>query len=163
VAHQQADQAASLLFFHLLPEFTMSIEKVLYRATAQATGGRDGRAVIPANGLELALSTPKELGGAGGQGANPEQLFAAGYSACFLGAMKFVAARDKVALPADVSIEGSVGIGAIPNGFGIEVDLKVSLPGMAREAAQALVDKAHVVCPYSNATRGNIDVRLSIA
>lgn len=141
----------------------MSIEKVLYRATAQATGGRDGRAVIPANGLELALSTPKELGGAGGQGANPEQLFAAGYSACFLGAMKFVAARDKVALPADVSIEGSVGIGAIPNGFGIEVDLKVSLPGMAREAAQALVDKAHVVCPYSNATRGNIDVRLSIA
>ena len=141
----------------------MSIEKVLYRATAQATGGRDGRAVIPAHGLELALSTPKELGGAGGQGANPEQLFAAGYSACFLGAMKFVAARDKIALPADVSIEGSVGIGAIPNGFGIEVDLKVSLPGMAREAAQALVDKAHVVCPYSNATRGNIDVRLSIA
>lgn len=141
----------------------MSIEKVLYRATAQATGGRDGRAVIPANGLELALSTPKELGGAGGQGANPEQLFAAGYSACFLGAMKFVAARDKVALPADVSVEGSVGIGAIPNGFGIEVDLKVSLPGMAREAAQALVDKAHVVCPYSNATRGNIDVRLSVA
>jgi Ohr subfamily peroxiredoxin len=141
----------------------MSIEKVLYRATAQATGGRDGRAVIPASGLELALSTPKELGGAGGQGANPEQLFAAGYSACFLGAMKFVAARDKIALPADVSIEGSVGIGAIPNGFGIEVDLKVSLPGMAREAAQALVDKAHVVCPYSNATRGNIDVRLTIA
>ena len=141
----------------------MSIEKVLYRATARATGGRDGRAVIPANGLELTLSTPKELGGAGGQGANPEQLFAAGYSACFLGAMKFVAARDKIALPADVSIEGSVGIGAIPNGFGIEVDLKVSLPGMARDAAQALVDKAHVVCPYSNATRGNIDVRLSIA
>lgn len=141
----------------------MSIEKVLYRATAQATGGRDGRAVIPANGLELALSTPKELGGAGGQGANPEQLFAAGYSACFLGAMKFVAARDKVALPADVSVEGSVGIGAIPNGFGIEVDLKVSLPGMARKAAQALVDKAHVVCPYSTATRGNIDVRLSVA
>jgi lipoyl-dependent peroxiredoxin len=163
VAQQQADLAATLSSFHLLLEFTMSIEKVLYRATAQATGGRDGRAVIPANGLELALSTPKELGGAGGQGANPEQLFAAGYSACFLGAMKFVAARDKIALPADVSIEGSVGIGAIPNGFGIEVDLKVSLPGMAREAAQALVDKAHVVCPYSNATRGNIDVRLYIA
>jgi Ohr subfamily peroxiredoxin len=163
VAHQQVDLAAASSFFHLLLEFTMSIEKVLYRATAQATGGRDGRAIIPANGLELALSTPKELGGAGGQGANPEQLFAAGYSACFLGAMKFVAARDKIALPADVSIEGSVGIGAIPNGFGIEVDLKVSLPGMAREAAQALVDKAHVVCPYSNATRGNIDVRLTIA
>ena len=103
------------------------------------------------------------MGGAGGQGANPEQVFAAGYSARLLGAMKFVAARDKIALPADVSIEGSVGIGAIPNGFGIEVDLKVSLPGMARDAAQALVDKAHVVCPYSNATRGNIDVRLSVA
>jgi lipoyl-dependent peroxiredoxin len=141
----------------------MSIEKVLYRATAKVTGGRDGRAVVPANGLELTLNTPKELGGAGGQGTNPEQLFAAGYSACFMGAMKFVAARDKIALPADASIEGSVGIGAIPQGFGIEVDLRISLPGMAREAAQALVDKAHGVCPYSNATRGNIDVRLSIA
>ena len=96
----------------------MSIEKVLYRAHAKATGGRDGRAVVPDSKLDLKLTTPKELGGAGGEGANPEQLFAAGYSACFLGAMKFVAARDKIALPADVSIEGSVGIGAIPNGFG---------------------------------------------
>ena len=109
------------------------------------------------------LTAPKALGGAGGEGTNPEQLFAAGYSACFIGAMKFVAARDKIDLPADVSIEGSVGIGAIPNGFGIEVDLKVSLPGMEREAAQALVNKARLVCHYSNATRGNIDVRLSIA
>lgn len=141
----------------------MSIEQVLYRAHAKATGGRDGRAVVPEGNLDLKLTTPKALGGAGGEGTNPEQLFAAGYSACFLGAMKFVAARDKIAMPADVSIEGSVGIGAIPNGFGIEVDLKISLPGMAREAAQTLVDKAHIVCPYSNATRGNIDVRLSIA
>lgn len=141
----------------------MSIEQVLYRAHAKATGGRDGRAVVPEGNLDLKLTTPKALGGAGGEGTNPEQLFAAGYSACFLGAMKFVAARDKIAIPADVSIEGSVGIGAIPNGFGIEVDLKISLPGMAREAAQTLVDKAHIVCPYSNATRGNIDVRLSIA
>ena len=141
----------------------MSIEKDLYRAQAKATGGRDGRTVVPEANLDLKLTTPKALGGAGGDGTNPEQLFAAGYSACFLGAMKFVAARDKIAMPVDVAIDGTVGIGTIPNGFGIEVDLKVSLPGMEREAAQALVNKAHIVCPYSNATRGNIDVRLSIA
>lgn len=141
----------------------MSIEKVLYRAHARATGGRDGRAVVPDSGLDLRLTTPRELGGAGGEGANPEQLFAAGYSACFIGAIKFVAARDKIALPQDVSIDGSVGIGAIPNGFGIEVELKISLPGMDRAAAQALIEKAHVVCPYSNATRNNIDVTLTLA
>lgn len=140
----------------------MSIEQVLYRAHAKATGGRDGRAVVAESHLDLKLTTPKSLGGAGGEGTNPEQLFAAGYSACFLGAMKFVAARDKITLPADVSIDGAVGIGAIPNGFGIEVDLKVSLPGMERAAAEALVAAAHIVCPYSNATRGNIDVRLSV-
>ncbi len=141
----------------------MSIEKVLYRAHARATGGRDGRAVVPDSGLDLRLTTPPELGGAGGDGANPEQLFAAGYSACFIGAMKFVAARDKVALPQDVAIDGSVGIGQIPNGFGIEVELKISLPGMDRAAAQALIEQAHQVCPYSNATRGNIDVTLTLA
>ena len=140
----------------------MSIEKVLYRSQAKVTGGRDGRALVPAASLDLKLTTPKELGGAGGEGTNPEQLFAAGYSACFLGAMKFVAAQDKIVLPADVSIEGKVGIGAIPTGFGIEVDLAISLPGMKREAAEALVAKAHIVCPYSNATRGNIDVRLTL-
>ncbi|MGF6260993.1 osmotically inducible protein OsmC [Paraburkholderia youngii] len=140
----------------------MSIEKILYRAHAHATGGRDGRTQVPEGKLDFKLTTPKELGGAGGEGANPEQLFAAGYSACFLGAMKFVAARDKIAIPKDVSVDGSVGIGAIPNGFGIEVELKISLPGMPREAAQTLVDKAHIVCPYSNATRGNIDVTLTI-
>ncbi|MGG1943461.1 organic hydroperoxide resistance protein [Trinickia sp. NRRL B-1857] len=140
----------------------MSIEKVLYRAHARATGGRDGRAVVADSSLDLRLTTPRELGGAGGDGANPEQLFAAGYSACFIGAMKFVAARDKIALPQDVSIEGSVGIGAIPNGFGIEVELKISLPGMDRESAQALIEKAHMVCPYSNATRNNIDVTLTL-
>jgi osmotically inducible protein OsmC len=141
----------------------MSIEKVLYRAHARATGGRDGRAVVPDSGLDLRLTTPRELGGAGGDGANPEQLFAAGYSACFIGAMKFVAARDKIALPQEVAIDGSVGIGQIPNGFGIEVELKISLPGMDRAAAQALIEKAHQVCPYSNATRGNIDVTLTLA
>ncbi|TDY23468.1 Ohr subfamily peroxiredoxin [Paraburkholderia sp. BL6665CI2N2] len=140
----------------------MSLEKVLYRAHAHATGGRDGRAVVPEGKLDFRLTTPRELGGAGGEGANPEQLFAAGYSACFLGAMKFVAARDKIAIPADVSIDGSVSIGALPNGFGIEVELKIALPGMEREAARALVDKAHIVCPYSNATRGNVDVTLTL-
>jgi Ohr subfamily peroxiredoxin len=141
----------------------MSIEKVLYRSHAKSTGGRDGRAVIPDAKLDLKLTTPKELGGAGGEGTNPEQLFAAGYSACFIGAMKFVAGREKITLPADVSIDASVGIGQIPNGFGIEVDLKVSVPGMDKKAAMDLVNKAHIVCPYSNATRGNIDVRLSVA
>jgi len=141
----------------------MSIEKVLYRAHAKATGGRDGRAVSSDGVLNIELSTPRELGGAGGNGTNPEQLFAAGYSACFLGALKFVAAREKIALPANTSIEGSVGIGVIPNGFGIEVELKISLPSLPREQAEALVAMAHVVCPYSNATRNNIDVTLSVA
>jgi Ohr subfamily peroxiredoxin len=140
----------------------MYLEKVLYSATATATGGREGRAVSSDTALDVQLSTPRELGGAGGPGTNPEQLFAAGYSACFIGAMKAVAAREKIALPADVSIEGRVGIGPIPNGFGIEAELKISLPGMPREAAQALVAKAHQVCPYSNATRGNIDVTLTV-
>jgi Ohr subfamily peroxiredoxin len=140
----------------------MSIEKILYQARAKATGGRDGRAVSSDGILDVKLTTPRELGGAGGAGTNPEQLFAAGYSACFIGAMKFVAARDKIALPADTSIEGSVGIGTIPNGFGIEVTLKVSVPRLPRAEAESLVQKAHVVCPYSNATRGNIDVRLIV-
>ena len=140
----------------------MSIENILYRAHANATGGRDGRAMSSDKVLDIELSTPRELGGAGGSGSNPEQLFAAGYSACFIGAMKFVAARDKIALPTEVSVAGTVGIGAIPNGFGVEVDLKISLPSMDRAAAEALVEKAHIVCPYSNATRGNVDVRLTV-
>ncbi|HET8748634.1 MAG TPA: organic hydroperoxide resistance protein [Ramlibacter sp.] len=140
----------------------MSIEKVLYRAHATANGGRDGRAVSSDHVLDVKLTTPKELGGAGGDGTNPEQLFAAGYSACFLGALKFVAGQQKVALPADTRIEGSVGIGPIPTGFGIEVELKISIPGVERAVAEALVQKAHVVCPYSNATRGNIDITLTV-
>ncbi|HEY0201746.1 MAG TPA: organic hydroperoxide resistance protein [Burkholderiaceae bacterium] len=140
----------------------MSIEKVLYTAHATATGGRDGRAVSSDNVLDVKLTTPKELGGAGSAGTNPEQLFAAGYSACFLGALKFVAAKEKKALPADLSVNGNVGIGAIPTGFGIEVELKISLPGLPRTEAEELVQKAHIVCPYSNATRGNIDVTLTV-
>ncbi|KFX02928.1 organic hydroperoxide resistance protein [Pectobacterium betavasculorum] len=140
----------------------MSIEKVLYVAHAQVTGGRDGRAVSSDKAVDVKLTTPRELGGAGGEGTNPEQLFAAGYSACFLGAMKFVGAREKIAVPADTTVNGSVGIGAIPTGFGIEVELKISLPGIDRAVAEDLVQKAHIVCPYSNATRGNIDVTLTI-
>jgi len=140
----------------------MSIQTIAYRAYAQATGGRDGRAVSSDGVLDVALTTPKELGGAGGQGTNPEQLFAAGYSACFLGAMKFIARRDKLTLPADTSIEGAVGIGEIPNGFGIEAELRITLPGLDEAEARTLIDRAHIVCPYSNATRGNIDVTLTL-
>jgi len=140
----------------------MKVEKVLYRAHAHVTGGRDGRATIPESNLDLKLTTPKELGGGGGDGTNPEQLFAAGYSACFIGALRAVSAREKIALPKDVAIDGKVGIGQIPNGFGIEVELIISLPGMDREQAQALIEKAHIVCPYSNATRNNIDVKLTL-
>jgi Ohr subfamily peroxiredoxin len=140
----------------------MSIEKVLYTAQATATGGRDGRAKSSDNVLDIQLSTPRELGGAGGPGTNPEQLFAAGYSACFLGALKFVAGKEKVALPADTNVTGRVGIGAIPTGFGIEAELRIKAPGLPKEQVQKLVEKAHIVCPYSNATRGNIDVKLVV-
>ena len=141
----------------------MSIEKVMYRAHAKAIGGRDGRALSSDNVLDLKLTVPREMGGAGEVGTNPEQLFAAGYSACFLGALKYVAGQQKVILPAATSIEGSVGIGQIPTGFGIEVELRISAPGLPREQVEALVQKANIVCPYSNATRGNIDVKLVVA
>ncbi len=140
----------------------MKIEKVLYRATATATGGRDGSAASSDGALNVQLSTPKELGGAGGSGTNPEQLFAAGYSACFIGALKFVAGQQKVRLPDGLSITGTVGIGPIPTGFGIEAELQISMPGMERSIAEGLVEKAHQVCPYSNATRGNINVTLKL-
>jgi lipoyl-dependent peroxiredoxin len=143
----------------------MAIEKALYTATATATGGRAGTAKSSDGVLDLALSTPKELGGAGGNGTNPEQLFAAGYSACFIGAMKAVAAKQKISLPAEVSITSDVAIGPHankPGAFGIQVDMKISVPGMERAALEALVATAHEVCPYSNATRGNVDVTLTI-
>jgi Ohr subfamily peroxiredoxin len=140
---------------------TQKIEKVVYRAHATSTGGRDGTSSTPDGALNLKLAVPKEMGG-NGQGVNPEQLFAAGYSACFIGAMKFVAGTQKIALPADTKIDATVGIGQIPQGFGIEVQLAVTIPGMERAAAEALVAKAHQVCPYSNATRGNIEVTLTV-
>ena len=136
--------------------------KALYTAVATATGGRDGRAVSNDNILDVKLTTPKELGGAGGEATNPEQLFAAGYSACFIGALKFVASQSKRSIPADTSITAHVGIGQIPGGFGLDIDLNIRLPGLNQVDAQALVDAAHQVCPYSNATRGNVDVRLHV-
>ena len=138
----------------------MPLEKAVYTAKAKATGGRDGRATSSDGILDVQLAVPKEMGGPGG-GTNPEQLFAAGYSACFLGAMKFVANRDKLNITKDAYIEGEVGIGPIPTGFGIEVSLNIHLEGMDQAEAQKLVDAAHIVCPYSNATRGNINVTLN--
>ena len=138
------------------------VEKVIYQANATAMGGRAGSVKSSDGLLDLKLTLPKEMGGTGG-GVNPEQLFAAGYSACFLGAMKFVAGTQKLPLPADASINSTVGIGQIPAGFGIEVQMVVNLPGMDRAAAQALFNQAHVVCPFSNATRGNIDVAITLA
>lgn len=141
----------------------MSLEKTLYTTSATAIGGRDGRVLSRDKLLDIRLTTPPELGGAGGEGTNPEQLFAAGYAACFLNAMKHVAFRNKSPMPADTSLEAVVGIG--PNssgGFSLIVELRIQAPSMSREATEALVQQAHSVCPYSNATRGNIDVTLTV-
>jgi osmotically inducible protein OsmC len=138
----------------------MSIDPVLYQAHVKATGGRDGHAVSSDGALDVRLSTPRALGGAGRQGTNPEQLFAAAYAACFLSAMKYVAARDTLAIPPEISVESTVGIGATVQGFGLEVELRIALPGLSERESKSLIHKAHVVCPYSNATRGNIAVRL---
>jgi Ohr subfamily peroxiredoxin len=138
------------------------LQNVAYTAKATATGGREGVAKSDDGRLDVKLSTPKGLGGDDGQGTNPEQLFAAGYAACFIGALKFVAGSEKIALPSDTHINSEVSIGAIEGGFGIAVKLAVSLGDMDKKAAQELVNKAHQVCPYSNATRGNIEVELSV-
>ena len=138
------------------------LEKVLYTARATSTGGREGTSKSSDGVLDVKLTTPKELGGNGAVGTNPEQLFAAGYSACFIGAMKVVAGKMKVALPAETSITADVGIGPIPAGFGIQAALAVSIPGVDRAIAEQIVQAAHQVCPYSNATRGNIDVTLTV-
>jgi Ohr subfamily peroxiredoxin len=136
-----------------------SLDKVLYTARAHTTGGRDGASRTDDGRLDVTLSSP----GTSGTGTNPEQLFAAGYSACFIGAIKAVAGKQKIALPQDLAIDAEVDLGTIPNAYGIAARLTVHLPGMDRAAAQALVEAAHQVCPYSNATRGNIDVTLTLA
>lgn len=143
----------------------MAIDKAIYTAHATSTGGRTGTTESSDGKIRMQLSTPKALGGDDGPGTNPEQLFASGYSACFIGAMKAVGARQKIAVPADTSITASVAIGPMTGkagAFCIAVDLKVSVPGMDRAAAEALVAAAHEVCPYSNATRGNVDVTIAV-
>jgi Ohr subfamily peroxiredoxin len=136
----------------------------VYTAEASATGGRDGRAVSSDGVVDVKLAVPKEMGGGGG-GANPEQLFAAGFSACFLGAVKYVAGKDKISVPSDAKVTGRVGIGPRDDGtgFGLEVDLKVSLPGLDKATAEKLLHDAEIVCPYAHATKGNIPVRISLA
>lgn len=142
----------------------MSVSKILYTATATAKGGRAGHIKSSDGVLDFDLKVPKELGGPGGLGSNPEQLFAAGYSACFEGAIRFVAGQKKIAIPADTSVTGHVGIGPRePTGFGIAVELEVNLPGLDRAVAQDLIDTAHHdICPYSHATRGNVDVKITL-
>lgn len=139
--------------------------KILYSTQATSTGGREGKSSTADGVLAVTLSTPKELGGGGGPGTNPEQLFAAGYSACFLGALKSVAGKAKVTIPAESSVTGQVGIGNRDDGegFGLDVTLTIKVPGADRTIIEDLVQKAHIMCPYSNAIRGNVGVRLVVA
>jgi lipoyl-dependent peroxiredoxin len=137
----------------------MSLEKVLYTAKAHTTGGRDGVSRSSDGRLDIRLSPP----GTTGDGTNPEQLFAAGWSACFIGAMRAVAGKMKVTLPDDLAIDAEVDLGTTGGGaYQLQARLSVSLPGLEREVAQSVVDAAHQVCPYSRATRGNIDVTISL-
>lgn len=140
----------------------MTPDKILYEATMTATGGREGRAESPDGSLSLALSVPAGLGGPGGPGTNPEQLFAAGYAACFLGAVKLVGRQRKLGLGDDVTVSATVGIGPVAVGYALAVELRVSLPGIDPAQAQEIVEAAHQRCPYSHATRGNVDVVLTL-
>jgi len=137
---------------------------VIYKTSATATGGRDGSARSDDGSVDVKLVVPKEMGGPGGEGANPEKLFAAGYSACFLGAMKAVSGNVGVKVPQDATVSAEIGFGPREEGgYGITADLTVNLPGVDKAEAQKLVDAAHEVCPYSNATRNNLDVGLHVA
>lgn len=140
----------------------MTPEKILYETEVIATGGRDGKAVSADGLLSVSLSLPKSLGGPGGEGTNPEQLFAAGYAACFLGAIKLVARTQKIVPSAEPSVTAKVAMGPVSVGYALAVELKVSLPGVEKSVAEAMVAGAHERCPYSNATRGNIDVKLTV-
>jgi osmotically inducible protein OsmC len=138
------------------------IDNILYRADVKVTAGRDARAVSSDGLLDLKLTLRRELGGANGRGLEPEHLFAACYALSFLGMMRLVARRDGISLPTDTEVEATVGVGATRRGFETEIELKIRLPGLPRAEADALVEKSHAACPYSNATRGNVPVRLVI-
>ena len=141
----------------------MKVDQIIYKAEATSIGGRDGgRAVSSDHVLDLPMSMPKEFGGPGGNGTNPEQLFAAGYASCFLSAIKFVAGKEKIAVSDEMSVTAIVSIGLAEGGFGLAAELKIKIPNLDKEQAESLVQKAHQVCPYSRATRGNIEVTLSI-
>ena len=134
------------------------LEKILYTARVHTTGGRDGAARSDDGRLDITLSPP----GHAGTGTNPEQLFAAGWSACFIGAMGIAANKMRIALPADKAIDAEVDLGTVGGAFFLQARLNVSLPGLDGDIAQALVDAAHQTCPYSKATRGNIDVVINL-
>ena len=140
----------------------MRPEKILYETEVTAMGGRDGKAASADGLLSVSLSVPKSLGGPGGEGTNPEQLLAAGYAACFLGAVKLVARTRKITPSAETSVVARVAMGPVPVGYALSVELKVSLPGVEKAVAEEIVAGAHERCPYSNATRGNIDVKLTV-
>lgn len=141
----------------------MSFEKALYTAEMTSTAGRDGSSNRPDGSFPLKLTVPTELGGPGGEGTNPEELFAAGYSACFIGALKVAGRQAKVAVPDDVRVDAKISLGKVATGYGLAAELIVHLPGLDHTVAETLVAQAHQTCPYSNATRGNIDVKLTVA
>jgi osmotically inducible protein OsmC len=134
------------------------LEKVLYTGRTHTSGGRDGASRSSDGRLDIKLSSPGTSGG----GTNPEQLFAAGWSACFIGAMGLAAGKMKIALPADLAVDAEVDLGTAGGGYILQARLNVSLPGVEREIARALVDAAHETCPYSKATRGNIGVAINL-
>ena len=143
----------------------MSVKQVLYTAHGAATGGRAGKGATDDNRVNVTLSVPKGMGGDDGLGTNPEQLFAVGYSACFLGALKVVAGKEKVKLPEETKVAAAIGIGPREDGggFGITAALTVSAPEVDKAVLRDLVQKAHIVCPYSNAIHKSVDVKLSVA
>jgi len=141
----------------------MLVEKVLYCAQVKATVGQDIRTVSSDGVLDLTVIRPSEMGGTSSRRTTPEQLFAASYAASFLGIMRVVAGRDDIELPTGAEVEASVGVGPAAQGFGLEVELRIYLPGLPRAQADLLVEKSHVLCPYSNAMCGNVAVRLVLA
>lgn len=137
-------------------------DKILLETEMKAIGGREGKVTNPDGTFQLNLTIPTELGGPGGSGTNPEQLFAAGYAACFLGAVKLVARTNKVTARGEITVAAKVGMGPVAVGYALTVELAVEMPGVPRDIAEQVVAGAHERCPYSKATRGNVDVQLRV-